>query len=96
MFSSFAKSTEIASKRSTYDAPDWVAEIISPGARKTDEVDKLAEYAQAGIPEYWIIDLKKKTVRVYLLPEGGKEYTLAATYTSGQAARSVTNFRLQH
>src|SRR5688572_25847332 len=27
---------------------DWIAEIISPGSRKTDESEKLQEYAQAG------------------------------------------------
>lgn len=70
--------------------PDWVAEILSPRTRKTDVVDKLKEYAQAGIPEYWMIDTKKKTVRVYVLREDEKSYTLAATYTSGQVARSET------
>jgi Uma2 family endonuclease len=70
--------------------PDWVAEVISKSTRKTDEVDKLAEYAQAGIPEYWMLDYKKRSIRVYLLPEGERVYTLAATYTAGQVARSAT------
>lgn len=32
-------------------------EIISPGSRKVDRIFKAAEYAGAGIPYYWIVDL---------------------------------------
>jgi len=34
-----------------------VAEIVSPGSKRTDYVTKHGEYADAGIPHYWIIDL---------------------------------------
>jgi Uma2 family endonuclease len=34
-----------------------VAEIVSPSSRRTDHVAKRAEYADAGIPHYWIVDL---------------------------------------
>jgi Uma2 family endonuclease len=32
-------------------------EIISPGTRRTDRFLKVVEYAAAGIPHYWVIDL---------------------------------------
>lgn len=32
-------------------------EVISPGSRETDRVAKTHEYANAGIPFYWIVDL---------------------------------------
>lgn len=35
-----------------------VVEILSPGSRRTDNVIKRAEYADAGIPHYWIVDLE--------------------------------------
>ncbi|WP_427884778.1 Uma2 family endonuclease [Kribbella sp. GL6] len=35
-----------------------VMEIVSPGSRRTDNVVKRAEYADAGIPHYWIVDLQ--------------------------------------
>ena len=34
-----------------------VIEIVSPGSRRTDHVVKRGEYADAGIPYYWIVDL---------------------------------------
>jgi Uma2 family endonuclease len=64
--------------------PDWVAEVISPGSRHTDEVDKLKEYAEAEIPEYWLLDGRDKTIRVYRLDQ------LISIYRSGQMAYSET------
>jgi Uma2 family endonuclease len=32
-------------------------EILSPSSLRTDRVIKFAEYADAGIPHYWMIDL---------------------------------------
>jgi Uma2 family endonuclease len=34
-----------------------VVEIVSPGSRRTDYVTKRGEYADAGIPHYWIVEL---------------------------------------
>src|SRR5205814_43210 len=34
-----------------------VVEIVSPGSRRTDNIVKRGEYADAGIPHYWIIDI---------------------------------------
>jgi len=34
-----------------------VAEVVSPGSRRTDHIAKREEYADAGIPYYWIVDL---------------------------------------
>lgn len=32
-------------------------EIISPGSRRMDTVVKQGEYADAGIPHYWVVDI---------------------------------------
>ena len=34
-----------------------IVELVSPGSRRTDIVIKRGEYADAGIPHYWIVDL---------------------------------------
>jgi Uma2 family endonuclease len=34
-----------------------VVELVSPSSRRTDHVVKRGEYADAGIPHYWIVDL---------------------------------------
>ncbi len=34
-----------------------VVEVVSPGSRRTDTLVKRGEYADAGIPHYWIIDV---------------------------------------
>jgi Uma2 family endonuclease len=34
-----------------------IVEIVSPGSRRMDRVVKRTEYAEAGIPHYWIVDL---------------------------------------
>jgi Uma2 family endonuclease len=41
-----------------------VMEVLSPGSRRTDHVHKRGEYADAGIPHFWIIDT---TEPVFLL-----------------------------
>ncbi|WP_199429010.1 Uma2 family endonuclease [Qaidamihabitans albus] len=61
------------------DATDVVlaVEIISPGTKRTDQVTKFAEYAEAGIEHYWLIDLDSPlTVTAYQLIDG--EYEIIA------------------
>lgn len=41
-----------------------VVEIVSPGSRRTDTTIKRAEYADAGIAHYWIIDLERPSTLV--------------------------------
>ncbi|SFA75325.1 Endonuclease, Uma2 family (restriction endonuclease fold) [Amycolatopsis marina] len=52
-------------------------EVISPGSSRTDRVVKFAEYAEAGIPSYWLIDVEPPvSLSTYRLVEG--EYELDA------------------
>lgn len=32
-----------------------IVEVVSPSSRKADKLDKMAEYADAGIPFYWLV-----------------------------------------
>jgi Uma2 family endonuclease len=35
-----------------------LVEVLSPGTKRTDNVLKRSEYADAGIPHYWIVDIE--------------------------------------
>jgi len=56
--------------------PDLVVEVLSPGTQHVDRGEKLAEYAQAGVSEYWIIDPEARAIEVYTLE--GERYRLVA------------------
>lgn len=70
-----------------YEPPDLVAEVISPGTWRTDRRDKFSEFAQAGIPEYWIVDPEHETVEVFVLDEG--VYRLLVKATREESADSA-------
>ena len=55
-------------------------EILSPGTARTDRTTKLFEYADAGIPSYWILDLRPPaTVTAHLLVDGDYEIVADGT-----------------
>lgn len=66
--------------------PDLVVEVTSRSTRQVDRVGKLAEYAKAGVSEYWLADPEQGAIEVYILKEGA--YTLLGKYGSGEVARS--------
>jgi Uma2 family endonuclease len=49
---------------------DLVVEVLSPDKPSRDLVDKRSDYADAEIPEYWIVDPESETVLVLNLVEG--------------------------
>jgi Uma2 family endonuclease len=46
---------------------DLVVEVVSPDDPVRDLVTKRFEYAQSGIPEYWIVDPRTETITVLTL-----------------------------
>jgi len=59
----------IASKKIN-GAPDLMVEIASPSTAVYDRLIKFEKYAQAGIPEYWIVKPDARTVEVLVLEDG--------------------------
>lgn len=57
--------------------PDLVIEVLSPGTRKVDQQVKFEVYQEAGVPEYWLVDPKARTVLVYCLGDEGKYVELS-------------------
>jgi Uma2 family endonuclease len=47
--------------------PDLCIEVVSPSSVKVDRKEKLAQYAKAGVPFYWIADPKPRTLDGYEL-----------------------------
>ncbi len=70
-------------QRTRWDGADLAIEIISDTNRDHDVTTKRADYAAAGIPEYWIVDPEPKTVRVLTLPAGASAYVVDADYGPG-------------
>lgn len=52
-----------------------VLEVTVPGTARTDRVTKFSEYAEAGIPQYWIVDLcGPPLIAVFTLDSGWYRY----------------------
>lgn len=68
-------------ERGLVGPPDLVAEVLSPstgsiGEPQTEARDrgvKLRRYAAAGVPHYWLLDLRARTLEAYILGESGYE-----------------------
>jgi Uma2 family endonuclease len=67
---------------------DLVLEVVSDDAedRQRDLVDKRADYARAGIREYWIVDPQDAQITVLRL--SGKRYLIHGEFGKGTAAAS--------
>ena len=65
---------------------DVVVEVVSPDRPERDLVHKRDDYAEAGIPEYRIVDPEMETVTVLKLEDGG--YVESGVYDRHARARS--------
>ncbi len=65
---------------------DLVIEIVSPDDPERDTVEKVADYAEAAIPEYWIVSPLTNTITVLVLEEDA--YTEYGVFHRGARARS--------
>ena len=50
-------------------APDFIVEITSSSTRRKDITIKMSKYSEAGVREYWIIDVQKKVLIRYRFEE---------------------------
>jgi Uma2 family endonuclease len=68
--------------------PDIAVEVFSPSTERTDLDEKMSEYAQAGIVEYWVVSVDTPQVEQYMLENG--RYRLHAQLGAGEILRSTT------
>ncbi len=73
-----------------WDGADVVMEVVSddPKDRRRDYEQKLIDYADAKVAEYWIVDFERKAVIVRHLD--GERYAICGEFTQGQQATSVS------
>jgi Uma2 family endonuclease len=60
--------------------PRLLAEVVSPGNEKSenykrDYEEKASQYAQIGVPEYWLIDPDRAIVAIGMLVDGAYQFT---------------------
>ena len=65
---------------------DLVIEVVSDQGRPRDLEIKRQEYAQAGIPEYWIVDPQLEQITVLALE--GSSYVVHGEFSKGTKASS--------
>ena len=71
-----------------WEGADLVMEVVSAGDedRRRDSTTKREEYAQAGIPEYWIVDPELDQITVLTLD--GQTYVVHGEFKRGERATS--------
>jgi Uma2 family endonuclease len=57
-------------ERGLFAAPDLAVEILSPSTRRRDDGLKRRLYERVAMKEYWIVDPRANTVRVFRLDAG--------------------------
>jgi Uma2 family endonuclease len=80
------------------DQVTLVVEVVSPGTRKRDRLEKPAEYAAAGIPHYWRVEQGPLHVFAYDLVDGhyelvadsAEELVLSAPFEIKLPIRDIT------
>ena len=50
-------------------APELVVEILSPSTRMKDQLLKLHKYQNAGVREYWIVDIEHRIITVHVFQD---------------------------
>lgn len=70
-----------------WDGADLVMEVVSEDGRARDVETKRTEYAQAGIPEYWIVDPERREITVLQL--AGDRYEEHGIFRAGEKATSI-------
>ena len=70
-----------------WEGADLVVEVVSPDKLERDTHTKRLEYAQAGIPEYWIVHPNQQ--QITLLRLDGTHYVEHGIFSRGDLATSV-------
>ena len=85
-----------ATERATADRTDLLlaVEVLSPGNPRRDLITKRRAYAAAGIPQYWIVDPRKRTMTVFTLDGSDEHYAESAVLRPGEPWKTDEPFPL--
>ena len=85
----YLKPTSLHRRRNAgWGYADLLIEVVSDKNRDHDYVQKRLDYAEGGVPEYWIVDPDEQCITVLQLVNGA--YVDAGRYVDGQHAVSPT------
>jgi Uma2 family endonuclease len=59
------KDPSVVVKDDIYVAPDLIVEILSPSTGKADLTEKKDHYGELGVPEYWTVNVKDKSITMW-------------------------------
>jgi Uma2 family endonuclease len=76
---------QIIGPKNVQGAPDLVVEVISPGSRRLDEIEKRRLYERSGVTEYWIIDPELELLKIYRRTVAAFERVAEISMESGGA-----------
>ena len=68
--------------------PDLAIEVLSPSTAATDRGKKMQMLAGYGVPEYWLVEPRAKTIEMYAVSDAC--YVLAQMASSGTIAGAQT------
>jgi Uma2 family endonuclease len=85
----YARPERVIDSHQPIKGADLLMEVVSgdPEDRKRDLEEKRAEYEQARIPEYWIVDPQERTITVLFLD--GNNYRVHGVFGVGSRATSA-------
>jgi len=67
---------------------DLIVEVLSPGTSRLDQHVKFGAYEKAGVPEYWLVDPKSRSITVYHLDTQRREYDELGRFGADETVRS--------
>ena len=77
---------QIIGEKNLSGPPDLVVEVLSPSTSRLDREIKFKQYAQYGVPEFWLVDPGRKTIKIFRLK--AREYEVAALLRFGDTLTS--------
>lgn len=70
--------------------PDLAVEVLSPGDRMPHVTGKIREFLECGVPLVWLVDPKRRTVKVYRGLSDTEELTVGDTIDGGDVLPGFT------